>query len=172
MKIRILAGGLTLLSLSACQQADHANHADHRQHTTEAAMPAGFVPYGEAITAEGAVPVQDVVAQPTAYAGKTVKLAGTVAEVCQAAGCWLTLQTGTGTNVRILVARRADDSYKFTVPKDISGRQVVVEGVLEAATLSKEEADHLAEDAGQEPAAAGDQTELRLTAIGVLVANT
>lgn len=165
-----MAGCLpALLLFAACQQTDHTNHA---QHATEAAVPAGFAVYGETLSPDGALPVQDVVLQPATYAGQTVKLKGTVAEVCQAAGCWLTLQTDTGTNVRILVARNADDSYKFTVPKDISGRQVVVEGVLEAATLSQAEADHLAADAGQEATASGDQTELRLTATGVLVANS
>ncbi len=128
--------------------------------------------YGAALTDEGAMPVQAVVAQRERYVGQTVKVEGTVAAVCQARGCWLTLQTTDGENVRVVVPRTEDGSdYVFTVPKDISGRRVVVEGTLAEETLSAAAHHHMAEDAGAdiEADAAGPVQELQLTARGVLV---
>ena len=127
--------------------------------------------YGETFSDEGAVPVQAVVAEPQEYLGRSVKIEGTVSEVCQMAGCWLTLQTGDGNNVRILVARKENGDYAFTVPKDISGRRVVVQGMLAEETLLEGTQRHLAEDAGRE---VDDETlapkaELQVTAQGVLI---
>lgn len=128
--------------------------------------------YGEAFSDEGALPVQAVVAEREQYLGQSVKVEGTVAEVCQAKGCWLTLQTGDGNNVRIHVARKESGDYAFTVPNDISGRRVIVQGTLAEETLLEGTQRHLAEDAGREVNADSLQpmTELQITAQGVLLA--
>ena len=156
---------LLALVLGACgsEQAADAPEA------TDALTP--YDVYGEAFSVEGAVPVQAVVAERHHYLGRAVKIEGTVAEVGQMAGCWLTLQTGDGDNIRILVARKENGDYAFTVPKDISGRRVVVQGMLAEETLLEGAQRHLAEDAGR---AVDDQTltpttELQVTAQGVLI---
>lgn len=130
--------------------------------------------YGEAFSEEGAVPVQAVVAERDRYVGQSVKIEGTVAEVCQMEGCWLTIHAGDGDNVRILVARKESGDYAFTVPKDISGRRVVVQGTLAEETLLEGTQRHLAEDAGREvdEASLAPKAELQLTAQGVLVAKS
>lgn len=132
---------------------------------------ATYEAFGASVAAEGAVPVQAVVAEPSVYVGRTVRIEGIVREVCQVKGCWLTLDAGDGTPVRVNVAKTEAGDYAFTVPKDIDGRRVVVEGWLEEATLTAEEQQHLAEDAGTayDSLAAPAGTELRLTAAGVLV---
>ena len=137
--------------------------------TAEAATP--YDSYGEAFSAEGAVPVQAVVAERAEYIDQTVTVEGTVAEVCQAKGCWLTLQTGDGNNVRVLVARKESGDYAFTVPTNLSGRRVIVHGTLAEETLLEGTQQHLAEDAGRDvdADALAPKTELQLTAQGVLV---
>ncbi len=137
--------------------------------TTDTTSP--YDVFGEAFSDEGAVPVQAVVAERDQYVGKPVKIEGTVAEVCQMAGCWLTIQAGDGDNVRILVARQESGDYAFTVPKDISGRRVVVQGTLAEETLLEGTQRHLAEDAGREvdEESLAPKAELQLTAQGVLV---
>ena len=127
--------------------------------------------FGEAFSEEGAVPVQAVVAERAQYLDQTVTIEGTVAEVCQNQGCWLTLQTGDGNNVRVLVARKESGDYAFTVPKDISGRRVIVHGTLAEETLLEGTQQHLAQDAGRDvdADALAPKTELQLTAQGVLV---
>jgi len=156
---------LLALVLGACgsEQAADAPEA------TDALTP--YDVYGEAFSVEGAVPVQAVVAERHHYLGRAVKIEGTVAEVCQMAGCWLTLQTGDGDNIRILVARKENGDYAFTVPKDISGRRVVVQGMLAEEILLEGTQRHLAQDAGR---TVDDQTlvpkaELQVTAQGVLI---
>ena len=167
MKKHVAIPLLLALVLGACgsQQAADAPEAA----ATDALTP--YDVYGESFSDEGAVPVQAVVAEHQAYLGRSVKIEGTVAEVCQMAGCWLTLQTGDGNNIRILVARNDDGNYAFTVPKDISGRRVVVQGMLAEETLLEGTQRHLAQDAGR---TVDDETlvpkaELQVTAQGVLI---
>ena len=158
---------LLALALGACgsEQAADAPEAA----ATDALTP--YDVYGESFSDEGAVPVQAVVAEREEYLGRSVKIEGTVAEVCQMAGCWLTLQTGDGNNIRILVARKEDGNYAFTVPKDISGRRVVVQGMLAEETLLEGTQRHLAEDAGRavDDETLAPKTELQMTAQGVLI---
>lgn len=127
--------------------------------------------YGESFADEGAVFVQAVLAEPALYVGTSVMIEGTVAAVCQMAGCWLTLRGDGQDHVRILVPRDEDGSYSFTVPKDISGRQAIVYGALIEQTLTEEAAHHLAEDAMRAADVHAPERELRLTARGVLVAS-
>lgn len=136
-----------------------------------AAAPEGYEAFGDAITADAAVPVETVVAEPAAYVGQTVKLEGAVAEVCQMKGCWFTLRAPEGRNIRLMVPRDDAGDYVYTMPTDISGRTAIVEGVLQQETLDEATQRHLAEDAGEplegEVAA---QTELQLIPKGVLLA--
>jgi hypothetical protein len=160
MSARRAWGLLALLAFAACGQ-----------EPPEAIDPvAGYEAYGDTLTPEGAVPVQAVAAEPGTYAGRAVKVEGTVVEVCQMKGCWVTLDAGDGTLVRVGVARTDAGDYAFTLPTDLSGRRVVVEGVLEEAILTADVQQHLAEDAGTPlTEMPQDRPELQLTARGVLV---
>ena len=154
------------LFLGACgaEQADAPAAA-----ATDTASP--YDVFGEAFSDEGAVPVQAVVAEREQYVGQSVKVEGTVAEVCQMEGCWLTIHAGEGDNIRIFVARDESGAYAFTVPTDISGRRVVVQGTLAEETLLEGTQRHLAEDAGREvdEETLAPKAELQLTAQGVLI---
>ena len=126
--------------------------------------------YGESLTPDDALPVEAVAAAPSTYVGEVVKVEGTVREVCQVKGCWLTLQAEAGPDVRIRVPKTGTGAYRYTVPADLSGRRVVVEGKLEESTLTEAEQRHLASDAGGD--LGGDVQpliELSMTATSVLV---
>jgi hypothetical protein len=158
------------LVLAACQPAPEQPSADDASAETATVATTDYEPFGDPITPDEAVPVTTVAEAPSAYVGKTVKLEGTVSEVCQAKGCWFTLQAPQGRNVRLMVPRDDDGNYAFTMPTDISGRTVIVEGTLTEETLSEETQRHLAEDAG-EPIE-GDvapRTELQMIPQGVLL---
>ena len=72
---------------------------------------------------------------------------GTVDSVCQKRGCWMVLRDGETT------ARVFTHAGDFLVPVGTAkGRVAVVEGKLEARTMSKGFAKHLAEDEGKDPA--------------------
>ena len=70
---------------------------------------------------------------------------GTVVEVCQKKGCWMTLEPKGGpSNVSV----RFKD-YGFFMPKTLSGSQVIVQGTATEKEISVEDLRHYAEDAGK-----------------------
>ncbi|MBT8236853.1 MAG: DUF4920 domain-containing protein [Bacteroidia bacterium] len=79
--------------------------------------------------------------------GDTVntKFLGQVNEVCQNKGCWMKVALANGQETMV----RFKD-YGFFVPKDIAGRMVTVEGKAFLKTMTPEEQQHMAEDAGKE----------------------
>jgi len=90
--------------------------------------------------------------------------------VCQAKGCWMTLPTADGKQMRV----RFKD-YAFFVPKDLNGHDVVVSGWAYRSTVTKADLQHYAKDAGksdQEVAAiTADEQQLTFLADGVRVVN-
>jgi hypothetical protein len=67
--------------------------------------------------------------------GKTVAVKGTVREVCQAMGCWMTLnENGTITRVKT--------GHEFLLPKDIAGREAMVTGKFVISEISEDDAKH------------------------------
>ena len=98
-----------------------------------------------------------------------VKVRGTVQEVCQAKGCWMNIandETGESMMVRF-------KDYGFFMPKDIAGREVIIEGQASFQETSVEELRHYAEDAGksaEEIAAITEpKRELSFLASGVIL---
>ncbi len=70
-----------------------------------------------------------------------------VSEVCQAKGCWMNLvDPATASDEKLMVKFK---DYAFFVPKDISGREVMVEGKAYKEVTSVEDLRHYAEDAGK-----------------------
>ncbi len=74
----------------------------------------------------------------------TSKFTSTVTEVCQAKGCWMKLKLEDGQEAMV----RFKD-YGFFMPKDIVGREVVVNGKAFVDQLSVEDQKHFAKDAGK-----------------------
>ena len=74
---------------------------------------------------------------------QTLVLSGKVANVCQAEGCWFNLNLDSN---RLLFV---DFDHKFTVPKNLGGKEVLVQGSFYRDTISVEKQKHLAEDAGK-----------------------
>ena len=154
--------------LAACQTEETLD--TEAAEVEEATAISAHDTYGEALTTEGAVPANTVLADREQYVGKTVKIEGTISEVCQMMGCWLTIQAGDGNNIRVAVPRDDDGKYVYTVPKDISGRHAIVEGTLTEETLTVETQRHLAEEKGEEaPEDLEPIAELQMTASGVLI---
>lgn len=126
--------------------------------------------YGAAITPVGAVPMSALANALGRRDSAQVKLVGKASAVCQAKGCWMTLPTANGQQMRV----RFRD-YAFFVPKDLSGHTVVVSGWVHRATVSVADQQHYLRDAGKpEPEIAAitqAKQELDFLADGVLVQN-
>ena len=96
-----------------------------------------------------------------------VQVSGEVESVCQKKGCWLVVKDGE-VQARILMK-----DHSFTVPMDIKGKPVIVEGTLETKTFNEAQTKHLAKDAGKDPATvSGESNEYVLTATAVQLKNT
>ena len=113
-------------------------------------------------------PFQLAAAEPLAGVAGTgdkrvVQVKGTVDAVCQKRGCWMVLKDGDVT------ARVFTHAGNFFLPIGTNrGRAAVVEGELEARTVSEGFAKHLEEDRGGDPAKVqGDQKELVIQATSV-----
>jgi hypothetical protein len=91
--------------------------------------------YGEPITKGRTRPLSKVDG-PTAE-GKTLRVHGVVAEVCQAKGCWMNVGDGRTT------MRVEFKDYGFFVPSNAAGKKVQLEGVVVDRTLSDAEREHL-----------------------------
>ncbi|MBK6264699.1 DUF4920 domain-containing protein [Marivirga sp. S37H4] len=71
-------------------------------------------------------------------------LKGTVKEVCQAKGCWMTIDLGEGESMRVTFK-----DYGFFMPKDIAGKEVIFTGLAKYSETDIETLRHYAEDAGK-----------------------
>ena len=88
------------------------------------------------------VALSDVLARPEQYSQAPVVTEGIVEAVCQNKGCWMQLTSETGkAGMRVTFK-----DYGFFVPKDSKSMTARIEGVVKVKALSKEEADHLAEE--------------------------
>lgn len=80
--------------------------------------------YGEPVSVAEKTSVTDILKDPSAWKGKTVRVEGKVDEVCQTMGCWFYLVDGSG---RIMIdLEMRPDSY--SVPKGAAGKRAVVQG--------------------------------------------
>lgn len=77
------------------------------------------------------------------YQGKKVVTTGTVYEVCTMEGCWLKLQDG---DARVRVVMK---EHGFTVPKEIKGKTIKLEGVMEQKEMPAKVIQHYMKDEGK-----------------------
>lgn len=87
----------------------------------------------------------EVVTQLDTQDSINVVVKAKVAEVCQAKGCWMSLVDNQSQTDEQLFVKFKD--YAFFVPKDIAGREVLIEGVAYTEETTVEELRHYAEDA-------------------------
>lgn len=128
------------LFMAACS----GNNNETTTEMTEVAAPEMVMAsFGAAINETDAQNVDAVVAAMAGKDSMDVKLTGTIDKVCQVKGCWMTMPYGDGESMRISFR-----DYGFFVPKDIDGKEVVVEGTVYMETTSVEDLRHFAEDEG------------------------
>ena len=128
--------------------------------------------FGKEIIATDAVIAKSMAAHyETMQEGDSIhsKLKAKVNKVCQAKGCWMTLDLGD--NKEVMVKFK---DYGFFVPKDIAGKNVIVNGKAYVKEVSVDEQRHYAEDAGKSAQEIAAITKPKRTysfeADGVLVA--
>ena len=126
--------------------------------------------FGDSITDANVFDLATMSAAMKNETKKDMKIRGIVNEVCQKKGCWMTMKLNNGDNMRVTFK-----DYKIFVPKDLSGKEVVLEGFAYADTTSVENLQHYAEDAGKSKSEIAKITapkkQLAFEAKGVVVMN-
>jgi len=125
------------------------------------------VTYGSGTTATGSISVNEL--EPKLKENKYEgKITGKVTEVCQEKGCWMKLEKSNGEKVMVKFK-----DYGFFMPKDIVGKEVVLEGEAVIKEVSVKQQQHYAKDAGKSEEEIKKITqpkkELQFVAKGVLV---
>ncbi len=166
---------VTTALLAACQGPDQGaaptsqptgDHGDHSEAPADLSLKVaspvpGWDAYGnpfDATKVDAVVAFADLAANPKAYDGQDLTIRATVDEVCQTKGCWMTFSEG-GASMRVKFL-----DYAFFMPKDASGREVLVDGKFDIQVVPAAEVAHYLEDAGKfEEAAAVTEDQLQLT---------
>ena len=111
------------------------------------ALAAGPQLFGQFQDLPSVTRVADILADPDAWVGKTVRIEGGVLDVCPKAGCWMEVGDD-GESLRVKV-----DDGVIVFPSDAKGRLVAAEGVVEAIEMERDEyvgwLAHLAEERGE-----------------------
>ncbi len=126
---------------------------------------------GTAIINENVMDVKNVVQRTQAEENiASIRVAGKVVDVCQVKGCWMKLENPGGEAVHIMFK-----DYALFMPKDLAGKNVVLEGRAYINYTTVAELQHFAEDAGkskEEIAKINEpKREVRIEAWGVTIIN-
>ena len=100
--------------------------------------------YGSPVIADKTIDATNINAEMANEDADIIKVKGTVQEVCQVKGCWLTMDLGGDQSMRVTFK-----DYGFFVPTDCSGKTAVIEGQLTKETISVATLKHFAKDAGK-----------------------
>jgi hypothetical protein len=125
------------------------------------------VTYGAGTTQSGAIAVAEINKnlKENKFEGK---VSGKVVDVCQEKGCWMKLEKSNGETMMVKFK-----DYAFFMPKDIIGKEVVVDGEAAVKETSVKQLRHYAKDAGKPEEEIKKITEpkkeLQFVAKGVLV---
>lgn len=101
--------------------------------------------FGAKINEKGAIASTELLNTLDSNDSIAVKVSGPVNAVCQAKGCWMTMDLGNEQEMRV----RFKD-YAFFVPKDASGKVATIEGWAHREEISVDMLRHYAEDAGKD----------------------
>ena len=128
--------------------------------------------FGDEISGDGVQALASVTPGLATQDTVEVVLKGMINEVCQAKGCWMTLQEANAEGEEVFIRFK---DYAFFVPKDAGGKEAIVKGKLFTNITSVEELQHYAEDKGKSKeeitAITSPKEELRMMAEGVIIYN-
>ncbi len=106
-----------------------------------------YASFGKLIDFEGAIGGEEMLDEFQALKDADTletKFSAIVTDVCKSKGCWMKLNLKNGEEVMVKFK-----DYGFFVPKEIEGREVVVNGIAFVDNMSVDDQRHYAEDAGE-----------------------
>lgn len=157
-----------LLGFVSCGQQDKQNPA--RKNVPDTVK---YSTYGSKLDTVNTITASELIGLYQGIAASDTipaKFEGEVTEVCQAKGCWIKVALQEGQEVMVTFK-----DYAFFVPKDITGKHIIVNGSAFLSQMSIEDQQHFARDSGsdEEAIAAIEKSRMsyRFEADGVLLTN-
>ena len=138
---------ITLVIICALLLNSCKNKSDQTQKVTQIEEKIQYASFGNEIIADDAMASSSMFEHyKTMNVGDSInsKMIAKVNEVCQSKGCWMTLNLEDGNEVMVKFK-----DYGFFMPKDIAGKEVIVNGKAFVNEVSVDEQRHYAEDAGK-----------------------
>lgn len=163
-----LFSAVLLGSLNVACRSKEARPSDEEKTAAVGSTGAGSVEtFGAPLGDSPSVALSQLLAQPSDYAGKKVRVEGHVRRACSAKGCWMELSTAPEPSAP--ACRVTFKDYGFFVPTDSAGSRATVDGEV---TLKRVRAEHVRHYEGEGAVFPskhedGSADEVRLVATGV-----
>lgn len=137
-------------STSDCKEIVAGEKKDCGKACDDSAKSKNMTAYGQEMKYPHAAPVavSAVLADPSKYEGKTLLISGSVKEVCEAKGCWMSL-SDPKTNEALFVKFVCPIDDKRLIPLEAIGKPALVEGEVLVKMIDEDEAKHYAAEAGK-----------------------
>ena len=120
--------------------------------------------FGKPLPESGEVlEIADLLENSEQYQDEDVLVETRIAKVCQKKGCFFVAQHEADT------VRVSFEDYGFFIPTDSGGKTVLLAGTFSRKPLSKEEADHFAEDLGEKAPETAPEFQYAIVATGVSI---
>ncbi|TAE81506.1 MAG: DUF4920 domain-containing protein [Bacteroidetes bacterium] len=100
--------------------------------------------FGDEITPDSAISIEEMKTQMGDKKEMTVKVTAPVGAVCQKKGCWMELTAADGSTMRVTFK-----DYGFFVPKDATGKTATILGVAKVEETSVADLQEYAKDDGK-----------------------
>lgn len=104
--------------------------------------------YGEGSGEGELVAIADILADPDAWQGKTVRVEGSISGVCPKAGCWMELVDAENASLRIKV-----EDGVIVFPEEAVGKKAIARGEVKVMDMERDRwvawQRHLAEELGE-----------------------
>lgn len=131
-------------SAAALAQEKMEKNKPTEKDKTEAIPVGGVLKRGAALGNSKKVSLAKVLANPSKYAGQSVRVEGVIVRSCKTEGCWMELAPKQDAkSVRVKMKEHA-----FFIPLNSAGALAKAEGVFTVKTLTKEEVQHMIEEDG------------------------
>ena len=91
-----------------------------------AAAPENF---GAGVSIKDTTPIERIIAKPSDFEGKTVRVEGTISAVCSEMGCWMALAPDAAKNGATMLIKVDDGVIVF--PVSAKGKRAAAQGVVQ-----------------------------------------
>lgn len=135
-------------------------------------LQAGPVTYGKGVTLKESTKISEIYTSPDRFAGKVVRVEGSITDVCSKRGCWMVIAS----DKEFQTLRFKVEDGVIVIPMEAKGKQAIVQGTLTKTEMTKEQAiergKHLAEETGKtfDPKSiTGPETVLTIQGTGAII---